>query len=79
MNEPIDRDRIDRLEGRVRALEALVNVLLIVSLKRDREGMAEVAVRIQKLLDDDTLDSLPESLGHGFRETLRQVVNSLLK
>ena len=78
MNEPIDRDRIDRLEGRVRALEALVNVLLIVSLKRDREGMAEVAVHIQKLLDDDTLDSLPESLGQGVRETLRKVVNSLL-
>ena len=78
MNEPIDRDRIDRLEGRVRALEALVNVLLIVSLKRDREGMAEVAVRIQELLDDDTLDSLPESFGQGVRETLRKVVNSLL-
>ena len=74
-----DGDRIDRLEGRVRALEALVNVLLIVSLNRDREGMAEVAVSIQKLLDDDTLDSLPESLGHGFRETLRNVEKGLLR
>ena len=78
MNESQEADRIDRPVGRIRALEALANVLLLVSLKGDREGMAEVAVRIQKLLDDDTLDSLPESFGQGVRETLRKVVNSLL-
>ena len=59
-------------------MEALVNVLLLVSLKGDREGTAQVAVSIQELLDDDTLDSLPESFGQGVRETLRKVVNSLL-
>ena len=78
MNVCEDNDRIDRLEGRIRALEALANVLLLVSLKGDREGMAQVAVSIQELLDDDTLDSLPESFGQGLRETLRKVGNSLL-
>ncbi len=78
MNESQKADRIDRLEGRIRALEALVNVLLLVSLKGDREGMAQVAVSIQELLDDDTLDSLPESFRYGVRETLRKVVNNLL-
>ena len=74
-----DGERIGRLEGRVRALEALLNAVIATSLKGDRESMTEFAVRIQKLLDDDLLDSLPESFGHGFRETLRNVEKGLLR
>lgn len=82
-NEPMkmseEGGQIERLEGRIRALESLLVTALTTAVKGDRKGTAEIAARIQKFFDNDTLDRLPESFGQGFRETLRNVKKDLLR
>ena len=68
---------VDHLAGRILALEAAVNALLVVTLKGDRESMAQVAVGIQERLNDDALNRFPEPVRKGFCESLDKIIESL--
>ena len=73
-----DTDKLERLEGRVMALQSLVIALLQHSVQYDRKGMAKMAVGIQEALDHDCFDAGPMAITDGLRDTLDSVIKSLL-